>query len=135
MATVITNLVSVIPWVGNSIVQFIWGGFGVGAPTLSRFFSLHYLFPFILAALAAAHLIALHKDGSNNPLGISSNMDKLSMHPYFVFKDLVTIFVFLFVYGYFVFFSPDTLGHHDNYTPANPLVTPISINFNNFYTF
>lgn len=126
-ATVITNLVSAVPWVGDSIVQFIWGGFGVGAPTLSRFFSLHYLFPFILAALALAHLIALHKDGSSNPLGISSNMDKLSMHPYFTFKDLVTIFIFLFVYGYFVFFSPNTLGHPDNYTPANPLVTPISI--------
>lgn len=126
-ATVITNLVSAVPWIGDSIVQFIWGGFGVGAPTLSRFFSLHYLFPFILAALALAHLIALHKDGSSNPLGVSSNMDKLSMHPYFTFKDLVTIFIFLFVYGYFVFFSPNTLGHPDNYIPANPLVTPISI--------
>jgi ubiquinol-cytochrome c reductase cytochrome b subunit len=126
-ATVITNLMSAIPWIGNDFVEFLWGGFSVGNPTLNRFFSLHYLLPFILAALVIAHLIALHEHGSNNPLGITSNVDRIRFHPYYSFKDLVGLFVFFFLFAYFVFFNPNFFGESDNYIPANPLVTPISI--------
>nr|YP_002836210.1 apocytochrome b [Nakaseomyces bacillisporus]CAX36940.1 apocytochrome b [Nakaseomyces bacillisporus] len=126
-ATVITNLCSAIPFVGQDIVQWLWGGFSVGNPTITRFFALHYLFPFVIAALVLMHFLALHVHGSSNPLGITGNMDRLSMHGYFVFKDLVTVFAFFIVFTLFVFFSPNTLGHPDNYIPANPLVTPASI--------
>jgi ubiquinol-cytochrome c reductase cytochrome b subunit len=126
-ATVITNLMSAIPWIGNDFVEFLWGGFSVGNPTLNRFFSLHYLLPFILAALVIMHLIALHEHGSNNPLGITSNVDRIRFHPYYTFKDLVGLFVFFFLFAYFVFFNPNFFGESDNYIPANPLVTPISI--------
>lgn len=126
-ATVITNLLSAIPFIGADIVPFIWGGFSVSNPTIQRFFALHYLLPFILAALVILHLIALHVHGSSNPIGITGNMDRLSMHPYFIFKDAITIFVFLILFCFFVFFSPNTLGHPDNYIPGNPLVTPASI--------
>ncbi|AOW08013.1 apocytochrome b (mitochondrion) [Yarrowia lipolytica] len=126
-ATVICNLVSAIPWLGEDIVHFLWGGFSVGNPTLQRFFALHYLMPFVLAVFALLHLIALHTAGSSNPLGITSNVDKLSMHPYYSFKDLITVFAFLLMFTLFVFFSPDKLGHPDNYIPANPMVTPASI--------
>jgi ubiquinol-cytochrome c reductase cytochrome b subunit len=126
-ATVITNLMSAIPWIGNDFVEFLWGGFSVGNPTLNRFFSLHYLLPFILAALVIMHLIALHEHGSNNPLGITSNVDRIRFHPYYSFKDLVGLFVFFFLFAYFVFFNPNFFGESDNYIPANPLVTPISI--------
>ena len=126
-ATVITNLMSAIPWIGNDFVEFLWGGFSVGNPTLNRFFSLHYLLPFILAALVIAHFIALHEHGSNNPLGITSNVDRIRFHPYYTFKDLVGLFVFFFLFAYFVFFNPNFFGESDNYIPANPLVTPISI--------
>jgi ubiquinol-cytochrome c reductase cytochrome b subunit len=126
-ATVITNLMSAIPWIGNDFVEFLWGGFSVGNPTLNRFFSLHYLLPFILAALVIAHFIALHEHGSNNPLGITSNVDRIRFHPYYSFKDLVGLFVFFFLFAYFVFFNPNFFGESDNYIPANPLVTPISI--------
>jgi len=126
-ATVITNLMSAIPWIGNDFVEFLWGGFSVGNPTLNRFFSLHYLLPFILAALVIMHLIALHEHGSNNPLGITSNVDRIRFHPYYTFKDLVGLFVFFFIFAYFVFFNPNFFGKSDNYIPANPLVTPISI--------
>jgi ubiquinol-cytochrome c reductase cytochrome b subunit len=126
-ATVITNLMSAIPWIGNDFVEFLWGGFSVGNPTLNRFFSLHYLLPFILAALVIMHLIALHEHGSNNPLGITSNVDRIRFHPYYSFKDLVGVFVFFFIFAYFVFFNPNFFGESDNYIPANPLVTPISI--------
>ena len=110
MATVITNLLSAIPFIGQDIVPFIWGGFSVSNPTIQRFFALHYLLPFILAALVVLHFIALHTNGSSNPIGITGNIDRISMHPYFIFKDLITVFVFLFVFCLFVFFSPNTLG-------------------------
>lgn len=126
-ATVITNIMSAIPWIGNDFVQFLWGGFSVGNATLNRFFSLHFLLPFVLAALAAAHIISLHKNGSSNPLGITSNGDKIPMQPYYLFKDLVTIFLFLLVLSLIVFYAPNSLGHSDNYIPANPMQTPPSI--------
>nr|YP_009522494.1 apocytochrome b [Hygrophorus russula]AXQ02217.1 apocytochrome b [Hygrophorus russula] len=126
-ATVITNLLSAIPVFGQDIVELIWGGFSVSNATLNRFFSLHYLLPFLLAALAVAHLIALHVHGSNNPNGVSSNGDRYAMQPYFIFKDLVTILFFFLVLSIIVFFYPNLLGHSDNYIPANPMSTPVSI--------
>ena len=126
-ATVITNLFSAIPYFGQDLVELIWGGFSVSNATLNRFFSLHFVLPFLLAALIVAHLIALHTNSSNNPNGISSNLDRLPMHPYFTFKDLVTIFAFLLVLSIMVFFYPNALGHSDNYIPANPMSTPASI--------
>ena len=126
-ATVFTNLLSAIPFIGNDIVPFIWGGFSVSNPTIQRFFALHYLLPFILAALVIMHLMALHVHGSGNPIGISGNMDRIPMHSYFIFKDLITVFVFIFIFSLFVYFSPNTLGHSDNYIPGNPMVTPASI--------
>jgi ubiquinol-cytochrome c reductase cytochrome b subunit len=126
-ATVITNLLSAIPVFGQDIVELIWGGFSVSNATLNRFFSLHYLLPFLLAALAVAHMIALHVHGSNNPNGVSSNGDRYAMHPYFIFKDLVTILFFFLVLSVIVFFYPNLMGHSDNYIPADPMVTPASI--------
>jgi ubiquinol-cytochrome c reductase cytochrome b subunit len=126
-ATVITNLLSAIPVFGQDIVELIWGGFSVNNATLNRFFSLHYLLPFVLAALAVAHMMALHIHGSNNPNGVSSHGDRYSIHPYFMFKDLVTIFLFFLVLSVMVFYFPNFLGHSDNYIPANPMVTPASI--------
>ena len=126
-ATVITNLFSAIPVFGQDLVQFILGGFSVSNATLNRFFSLHYLFPFLLAALVVAHLIALHTHGSNNPNGISGNGDRYAFHPYFIFKDLVTILFFFLVLSIMVFYYPNFLGHSDNYIPANPMQTPASI--------
>jgi len=126
-ATVITNLLSAVPFFGQDLVELIWGGFSVSNATLNRFFSLHFLLPFLLAALVIAHLMALHTHGSNNPNGISSNGDRYAMHPYFTFKDLVTIFAFLLALSVIVFFYPNLLGHSDNYIPANPMSTPPSI--------
>lgn len=126
-ATVITNLLSAIPWIGQSLVEFIWGGFSVSNATLNRFFSLHYLLPFVLAALVVMHLIALHTHGSNNPLGITGNLDRLPFHPYFTFKDLVTVFFFILALSFFIFYAPNVLGHPDNYIMANPMQTPASI--------
>ncbi|YP_004021600.1 CytBp (mitochondrion) [Candida jiufengensis] len=126
-ATVITNLLSAIPFIGNDMVPFIWGGFSVSNPTIQRFFALHFLLPFILAATVCMHLMALHVNGSSNPTGITGNIDRLPMHPYFIFKDLMTVFVFLLVFSLFVFYSPNTTGHPDNYMPGNPMVTPPSI--------
>ena len=126
-ATVITNLLSAIPVFGQDLVELIWGGFSVSNATLNRFFSLHYLLPFLLAALVVAHLIALHTHGSNNPNGISGNGDRYAFHPYFVFKDLVTVFLFFLVLSIMVFYYPNFLGHSDNYIPANPMQTPASI--------
>src|SRR5688572_910019 len=126
-ATVITNLLSAIPIFGHDIVELIWGGFSVSNATLNRFFSLHYLLPFLLAALAVAHLIALHVHSSNNPNGVTSSGDRYAMHPYFTFKDLVTIFAFFLILSVLVFFYPNLLGHSDNYIPADPMVTPPSI--------
>jgi ubiquinol-cytochrome c reductase cytochrome b subunit len=127
-ATVITNLISAIPWIGQDIVEFIWGGFSVNNATLNRFFALHYLLPFILAALVLMHLIVLHDTaGSSNPLGVSSNYDKIPFAPYYLFKDLITIFIFFFVLSMFVFFMPNVLGDSDNYIMANPMQTPAAI--------
>ena len=127
-ATVITNLMSAIPWVGQDIVEFLWGGFSVNNATLNRFFALHYLLPFILAALALMHLIALHDTaGANNPLGISANYDRISFAPYYLFKDLITIFLFMIVLSAFVFLMPNALGDSENYVMANPMQTPPAI--------
>jgi len=123
-ATVITNLVSAVPVYGKVIVSWLWGGFAVGNPTLNRFFSLHYLLPFVLVALAMMHVVFLHENGSNNPLGISSSTDKVPFTPYFTIKDLFGFYVFLLIFFIFLFFSPNYLGHFDNYIPANPLSTP-----------
>lgn len=127
-ATVITNLLSAIPWIGQDIVEFVWGGFSVSNATLNRFFALHFVLPFVLAALALMHLIALHDTaGSNNPLGVSGNYDRLPFAPYFIFKDLITIFLFITVLSIFVFFMPNVLGDSENYVMANPMQTPPAI--------
>jgi ubiquinol-cytochrome c reductase cytochrome b subunit len=127
-ATVITNLMSAIPWIGQDIVEFIWGGFSVNNATLNRFFALHFLLPFVLAALVLMHLIAYHDVvGSGNPLGISANYDRLPFAPYFIFKDLITIFLFFIVLSVFVFFMPNALGDSENYIMANPMQTPPAI--------
>lgn len=125
--TVITNMLSAIPWIGGDFVEFVWGGFSVNNATLNRFFSLHYLLPFILAALAILHLMTLHVNGSGNPLGVSSNSDRIPMHPYYMFKDLITIFLFFLAMAIIVFYLPNVMGHSDNYIPANPMQTPPSI--------
>ena len=126
-ATVITNLFSAIPYIGVSIVEWLWGGFSVSNATLNRFFSLHYLMPFIIAALVIVHLSLLHKNGSNNPLGINTNLESISFYPYFYVKDLFAFFVFIVFFSLFIFFYPNILGHTDNYIPANPLSTPAHI--------
>lgn len=127
-ATVITNLVSAIPWIGQDIVEFLWGGFSVNNATLNRFFALHFVMPFVLVALVLMHLIAYHDTvGSSNPLGVSGNYDRVPFAPYFLFKDLITIFIFIFVLSLFVFFMPNYLGDSDNYIMANPMQTPSAI--------
>jgi ubiquinol-cytochrome c reductase cytochrome b subunit len=127
-ATVITNLMSAIPWIGQDIVEFLWGGFSVNNATLNRFFALHYVMPFVLAALALMHLIVLHDSaGSGNPLGVSGNYDRLPMAPYFLFKDLITIFLFIIILSILVFFMPNALGDSENYVMANPMQTPPAI--------
>ena len=125
-ATVITNLFSAIPVVGESIVEWLWGGFSVDNPTLNRFFALHYLFPFIIVAVSMLHLIALHQFGSNNPLGIDRKgpEDSIPFHPYYTIKDAFGLSVFFVFYLGFVFFAPNFFGEPDNYIPADPLVTP-----------
>jgi len=123
-ATVITNLFSAIPFVGSSIVESLWGGFSVDNATLNRFFSLHYLLPFIIAGISLLHLTLLHSEGSNNPLGINTSIDYISFYPYFYVKDLFAFLIFLIFFSFIVFFNPNVLGHPDNYIPANPLVTP-----------
>ncbi len=125
-ATVITNLASAVPVIGEDIVLWLWGGFSVDNPTLQRFYSLHYLLPFVIVGLVVLHIWALHRFGSNNPLGIDvkSDKDTLPFHPYYTIKDLFGLGVFLVVFFAFVFFAPNFLGHPDNYIEANPLVTP-----------
>lgn len=125
-ATVITNLFSAIPVVGDSIVTLLWGGFSVDNPTLNRFFSLHYLLPFVIAGVVILHVWALHLPGSNNPLGIDTkgSQDRLPFHPYYTIKDMFGIGVFLLVFCAFLFYAPNALGHPDNYIPADPMVTP-----------
>jgi ubiquinol-cytochrome c reductase cytochrome b subunit len=126
-ATVITNLFSALPGVGTSIVQLLWGGFSVDNPTLNRFFSLHYLLPFLIAAVAGLHLILLHQNGSTNPLGVVSTYDRIPFYPYFYVKDLFGFFIFVLVFSFFVVYAPNYIGHPDNYIEANPLVTPAHI--------
>ncbi len=128
-AKVITNLFSAIPVVGDGIVKWMWGGFTVGNPTLNRFYSLHYLLPFLIVGVVALHLIALHQHGSNNPLGIDRKgpQDSIPFHPYYTVKDMFGLGVFLIVYAVFVFYLPDALGDPVNYVPANPLQTPLEI--------
>nr|YP_009355428.1 cytochrome b [Acanthocepola krusensternii]BAX03668.1 cytochrome b [Acanthocepola krusensternii]BBU26033.1 cytochrome b [Acanthocepola krusensternii] len=123
-ATVITNLLSAIPYVGNTLVQWIWGGFSVDNATLSRFFTFHFLLPFVIVGVTLVHLLFLHETGSNNPLGLNSNADKVPFHPYFTYKDLLGFVIFLSLLAALALFSPNLLGDPDNFTPANPLVTP-----------
>nr|ABM47036.1 cytochrome b [Avahi laniger]AII98634.1 cytochrome b [Avahi laniger] len=123
-ATVITNLLSAIPYIGSNLVEWIWGGFSVDKATLTRFFAFHFILPFIITALVAIHLLFLHETGSNNPLGISSNPDKIPFHPYYVTKDLLGAVLLILLLMTLVLFFPDLLGDPDNYTPANPLNTP-----------
>nr|YP_009742855.1 cytochrome b [Aurelia limbata]QID91284.1 cytochrome b [Aurelia limbata] len=126
-ATVITNLVSAIPYIGNDIVQWLWGGFSVSNATLNRFFSLHYLLPFLLAGLGAAHIILLHAAGSSNPVGVKSDVDKIPFHSYFSFKDMYGMLLLGIILTILVFFVPNALGDTENYIQANPLVTPVHI--------
>lgn len=126
-ATVITNLLSAIPYVGNLLVQWIWGGFAVDNATLTRFFTFHFVLPFIVAALSIVHLLFLHQTGSNNPLGINSNQDKISFHPYFSAKDLFGFILILWGLIIVVLLEPYLLGDTENFIPANPLVTPVHI--------
>nr|YP_003276035.1 cytochrome b [Cuon alpinus]ACY00248.1 cytochrome b [Cuon alpinus]AHA13399.1 cytochrome b [Cuon alpinus lepturus]ALD09641.1 cytochrome b [Cuon alpinus]ALD16152.1 cytochrome b [Cuon alpinus] len=123
-ATVITNLLSAIPYIGTDLVEWIWGGFSVDKATLTRFFAFHFILPFIIAALAMVHLLFLHETGSNNPSGITSDSDKIPFHPYYTIKDILGVLLLLLVLMSLVLFSPDLLGDPDNYTPANPLNTP-----------
>nr|YP_009764057.1 cytochrome b [Synchiropus sycorax]QIS89408.1 cytochrome b [Synchiropus sycorax] len=123
-ATVITNLLSAIPYVGGSVVQWIWGGFSVDNATLTRFFAFHFLLPFVIAAVTMIHLLFLHETGSNNPAGLNSDADKISFHPYFSYKDLIGFVVMLVALTSLALFAPNLLGDPDNFTPANPLVTP-----------
>nr|ABF50537.1 cytochrome b [Podica senegalensis] len=123
-ATVITNLFSAVPYIGQTLVEWAWGGFSVDNPTLTRLFALHSLLPFMIAGITVIHLTFLHETGSNNPLGISSNCDKIPFHPYFSLKDLLGFAVLLFLLTTLALFSPNLLGDPENFTPANPLVTP-----------
>nr|BAN08295.1 cytochrome b [Hynobius lichenatus]BAN08302.1 cytochrome b [Hynobius lichenatus]BAN08310.1 cytochrome b [Hynobius lichenatus]BAN08313.1 cytochrome b [Hynobius lichenatus]BAN08314.1 cytochrome b [Hynobius lichenatus] len=123
-ATVITNLLSAIPYMGDSLVQWIWGGFSVDKATLTRFFAFHFLFPFLIAGASIIHLLFLHETGSNNPTGIYSNMDKVPFHPYFSYKDAMGFLIMLMALLILSLLSPNLLGDPDNFTPANPLVTP-----------
>nr|WNN67228.1 cytochrome b [Samariscus triocellatus] len=123
-ATVITNLLSAVPYLGNDLVQWIWGGFSVDNATLTRFFAFHFLLPFIVAGAIILHLLFLHETGSNNPTGLNSDADKISFHPYFSYKDLLGFAVMLIALTSLALFTPNALGDPDNFTPANPLVTP-----------
>ena len=128
-ATVITNLFSALPLVGEPIVNWLWGGFAVDNPTLNRFFSLHYLLPFMIFGVVLLHVWAFHTTGNNNPTGINpkTKQDTIPFHPYYTVKDLFAIVVFMILFAYFVFYIPNFLGHADNYIEANPLVTPAHI--------
>nr|BBB33735.1 cytochrome b [Pectenocypris sp. MZB 22148] len=126
-ATVITNLLSAVPYVGDMLVQWIWGGFSVDNATLTRFFAFHFLLPFVVAAVTALHLLFLHETGSNNPLGLNPNADKIPFHQYFSYKDLLGFVILLLALSLLASFYPNLLGDPDNFTPANPLVTPTHI--------
>nr|YP_010981254.1 cytochrome b [Pselliophora bifascipennis]WOE90384.1 cytochrome b [Pselliophora bifascipennis] len=126
-ATVITNLLSAIPYLGTDLVQWLWGGFAIDNATLTRFFTLHFMLPFVIAAMTMIHLLFLHQTGSNNPLGINSNMDKIPFHPYYSFKDIFGFIVMLTFLILLTLINPYMLGDPDNFIPANPLVTPVHI--------
>nr|AAF15143.1 cytochrome b [Eliurus webbi] len=123
-ATVITNLLSAIPYIGTTLVEWIWGGFSVDKATLTRFFAFHFILPFIIVALVMVHLLFLHETGSNNPSGLNSDADKIPFHPYYTIKDILGVLLLLLFLISLVLFAPDLLGDPDNYTPANPLNTP-----------
>nr|UOU85264.1 cytochrome b [Hydrotaea ignava] len=126
-ATVITNLLSAIPYLGIDLVQWVWGGFAVDNATLTRFFTFHFILPFIVLAMTMIHLLFLHQTGSNNPIGLNSNIDKIPFHPYFTYKDIVGFIIMLMILILLVLISPNLLGDPDNFIPANPLVTPVHI--------
>nr|ARH54440.1 cytochrome b [Lebia chlorocephala] len=126
-ATVITNLLSAIPYMGTMLVQWVWGGFAVDNATLTRFFTIHFLLPFMIVAMVMIHLLFLHQMGSNNPLGLNSNIDKIPFHPYFSFKDIMGFIILMMFLTILTLLNPYYLGDPDNFTPANPLVTPIHI--------
>nr|YP_010042796.1 cytochrome b [Euretaster insignis]QPC56458.1 cytochrome b [Euretaster insignis] len=126
-ATVITNLVSALPYIGNTIVQWIWGGFSIDNATLNRFFSFHFLFPFIILAFSILHLLFLHQTGSNNPTGLNANLDKTPFHPYFTTKDLVGFIILLTLLTNIVLLYPTILNDPENFNQANPLITPVHI--------
>nr|QEH58850.1 cytochrome b [Caroperla siveci] len=126
-ATVITNLLSAVPYLGIDLVQWVWGGFAVDNATLTRFFTFHFVLPFIVAAMVMVHLLFLHQTGSNNPLGINSDSDKIPFHPYFSFKDIVGFLVLIMLLTVLTLLEPYMLGDPDNFIPANPLVTPVHI--------
>nr|WRY73355.1 apocytochrome b [Phytophthora cinnamomi] len=126
-ATVITNLFSAIPLIGKDIVDWLWGGFAVDNPTLNRFFSLHFTFPFVIVGAVLIHLILLHEVGSNNPLGITLKTENIPFYPYFYTKDLFGLMVLFLIFFIFIFYYPNTLGHPDNYIEANPMKTPLHI--------
>nr|ACR40473.1 cytochrome b [Astyanax aeneus] len=123
-ATVITNLLSAIPYMGDALVQWIWGGFSIDNATLTRFFAFHFLLPFVIIAATLLHALFLHETGSNNPAGLNSDSDKISFHPYFSYKDLLGFMIMLTALTSLALFSPNLLGDPENFTPANPLVTP-----------
>lgn len=126
-ATVITNLLSAIPYLGTDLVQWLWGGFAVDNATLTRFFTFHFIFPFIVLALTLIHLLFLHQTGSNNPTGLNSNSDKIPFHPYFTYRDIVGFLVIVILLTLLTLINPYLLGDPDNFIPANPLVTPAHI--------
>nr|YP_009476075.1 cytochrome b [Macroglossum stellatarum]AVM10750.1 cytochrome b [Macroglossum stellatarum] len=126
-ATVITNLLSAIPYLGNMLVNWIWGGFAVDNATLTRFYTFHFLLPFIILMMTMIHLLFLHQTGSNNPLGMNSNLDKIPFHPFFTYKDLIGFIIMIFFLTMLTLINPYLLGDPDNFIPANPLVTPIHI--------
>nr|AFN24636.1 cytochrome b [Locusta migratoria] len=126
-ATVITNLLSAIPYIGTDIVQWVWGGFAVDNATLNRFYTFHFVLPFIVMAMVMIHLFFLHQTGSNNPIGLNSNIDKIPFHPYFTYKDMITFIILMMILIMLCLIDPYMLGDPDNFVPANPLVTPIHI--------
>ena len=126
-ATVITNLFSAIPFVGNEIVTWLWGGFSVDNPTLNRFFSLHFFLPFVIAGFSLIHLILLHQYGSNNPLGFEIKSENIPFYPYYYVKDLFGLIILLIIFSFFIFYFPNQLGHPDNYIMADPMKTPLHI--------
>nr|YP_010463225.1 cytochrome b [Cavelerius yunnanensis]UPL65544.1 cytochrome b [Cavelerius excavatus]UUJ37749.1 cytochrome b [Cavelerius yunnanensis] len=126
-ATVITNLLSAVPYVGNDLVKWLWGGFSVDNATLTRFFTLHFILPFIITGMTMIHLLFLHQTGSNNPVGLNSNYDKIPFHPYFTIKDLMGMMIIVYLLIMIVLMEPRLLGDPENFIPANPMTTPVHI--------